>query len=108
MRDFISIQKLSKPVVQFDATPATWQTVETVRATIRPLTMREQDIANRMNVRATYRITTRNPVTEITPDMRIVYDLGGSGERIFSITSITKTDLRRRWLDVLATSDKGL
>ncbi len=72
-----------------------WTTLDTVWASIMPVSGRERWMSGQMTTMVTHRIRMRFDST-ITPAMRFVM-----GDRVFNIRSILNVEERNRTLDIL-------
>lgn len=91
------LQKLDKPVKEFDDTPATWVTQYTVRCAIRPRRGRELVDGQQVNEQVTHIIRLR-----YMPSVRIDWRLLKVGtQRVFHIDAVVNWQDKNRFLELL-------
>jgi SPP1 family predicted phage head-tail adaptor len=75
----------------------TWDTVDTVAASVEPLSGREFFQAQQTQSSVSHKITIRHRA-DTTSSLRILF-----GTRVFDISSVLNPDERNRWMVLMAT-----
>jgi SPP1 family predicted phage head-tail adaptor len=107
MRHRVQIQDQSTTLDTFGGQPLTWTTLATIWADIQPLSAREKEASQAINVEVTHEITIRYQAqfndTKAMAARRLVY-----GSRLFNIHGILNVDERNKQMTILASEGMNL
>lgn len=92
MRERVTLQQESRVVDDGGGYPNSWVAVDTVWASVKPLTGRERQLAAQTEAPVSYRVTIRYR-DDVTPAMRLVW-----GTRYLNITGIFNADQKKAYL----------